>query len=135
MQIASLFVCLTAALGPAIAYAAENPMSGAEFDAYATGKTLTFSQGGQIYGAEQYLPGNRVLWAFKGDECREGRWYEDAGQICFVYEDDATPQCWTFWRDTGGLQARFEGDGPASELSEVAQSPDPLICAGPDVGV
>lgn len=115
--------------------AAENPMSAADFNAYATGKTLTYSQTGEIYGAEQYLPGQRVLWAFTNDECREGRWYEEAGQICFVYEHDATPQCWTFWKGETGLNARFEGDGPGSELSEVAQSPDPLQCAGPDVGV
>lgn len=125
----SLMLC------PSVLAAAENPMSAAEFDAYATGKTLTFSQSGQVYGAEQYLSGKRVLWAFTNDECREGRWYEDAGHICFVYEHDATPQCWTFWQGDNGLNARFEGDGPGSELSEVAQSPEPLLCAGPDVGV
>jgi len=125
----SLILC------PTVLAAAENPMSAAEFEAYATGKTLTYSQFGQVYGAEQYLPGQCVLWAFKDDECREGRWYEQAGQICFVYEHDATPQCWTFWQDEAGLNARFEGDGPSSQLSEVAQSTEPLLCAGPDVGV
>ena len=122
-------------LVPTVLIAAENPMSAAEFDAYATGKTLTFSQGGMVYGAEQYLPGRRVLWAFQGDECREGRWYEEAGLICFVYEHDPDPQCWTFWQGDNGLNARFAGDEPGSELSEVDQSPEPLLCAGPDVGV
>jgi hypothetical protein len=125
----SLILC------PTVLTAAETPMTAAEFEAYATGKTLTYSQFGQVYGAEQYLPGRRVLWAFTNDECREGLWYEEAGQICFVYEHDATPQCWTFWKDAGGLNARFEGDGPSSQLSEVAQSTEPLLCAGPDVGV
>ena len=125
----SLILC------PTILAAAENPMSAAEFEAYATGKTLTYSQFGQVYGAEQYLSDRRVLWAFKDDECREGRWYEEAGQICFVYEHDPTPQCWTFWKDEAGLNAQFEGDGPSSQLSEVAQSTEPLLCAGPDVGV
>ncbi len=120
---------------PSALAAAENPMSAAEFEAYSMGKTLTYSQFGQVYGAEQYLSDRRVLWAFKDDECREGQWYEDAGQICFIYEYDATPQCWTFWTDERGLRARFEGDGPTSELSEVAQSTEPLLCAGPDLGV
>jgi hypothetical protein len=116
-------------------HAAEVPLTAAEFGAYATGKTLTYSQGGSVYGAEQYLPGNRVLWAFKDDTCREGRWYEEAGQICFVYNYDPSPQCWTFWQGDNGLNARFAGDGPGTELSEVAMSPQPLQCAGPDVGV
>lgn len=120
---------------PCLSLAAETPMTGADFEAYATGKTLTFSQSGQVYGAEQYLPGRRVLWAFKGDECRKGRWYEEAGQICFVYEHDLTPQCWTFWRGDTGLRAQFTGGTPGPDLSEVAQSPEPLLCAGPDVGV
>ena len=111
------------------------PLSGAEFEAYTTGKTLTFSQRGEVYGAEQYLPGRKVRWAFKGDICRDGAWYEEAGSICFVYDYDPTPQCWSFWRQDGRLTGLFNGDGPGAELSEVAQSPDPLPCAGPDVGV
>ncbi|MFN4154668.1 MAG: hypothetical protein ACK4HF_08445 [Paracoccaceae bacterium] len=111
------------------------PMTGAEFEAYTNGKTLTFSQRGEVYGAEQYLPGRKVRWAFKGETCRDGHWYEQAGQICFAYTYDPTPQCWTFWRQEGRLTGLFVGDGSGSELSEVAQSPDPLACAGPDIGV
>jgi hypothetical protein len=116
-------------------HAAAEQMSAADFEAYATGKTLSYAVGGEIYGAEQYMPGRRVLWAFKGEECRAGLWYEEAGQICFVYEDEGVPQCWTFFRDDTGLRARFQNDPEGTELSEVAQTPNPLICAGPDVGV
>lgn len=131
----TLALCLT--LSPALLAAAEPPMAmtGAEFEAYTTGKTLTFSQHGEVYGAEQYLPGRNVRWAFKGDVCRNGSWYEQAGLICFVYDHDPGPQCWTFWRQDGRLTGLFIGDGSGSELSEVAQSPDPLACAGPDLGV
>jgi hypothetical protein len=114
---------------------AENPMTGAEFEAYATGKTLTYGLGGVVYGIEQYLPGRRVLWAFEGDICRDGYWYEQDQEICFVYEDDPTPQCWTFLQTDKGLRARFTGDPQGADLSEVGQSATPLICAGPDVGV
>jgi hypothetical protein len=114
---------------------ADTVMTADAFEAYATGKTLTYAYGDQVFGAEQYLPGRQVLWAFKGEECRKGRWYEDAGEICFVYEDDGAPQCWVFYQDASGLRALFTGDPEGSELSEVEQSPEPLICAGPDVGV
>lgn len=109
-------------------------MTGAEFEAYTTGKTLTFSSQGQLYGAEQYLPGRRVMWAFTEDICREGAWYEADGQICFVYDYDPTPQCWIFWKD-GKLNALFMGQDGGTRLTEVAQSPSPLPCAGPQVGV
>ncbi len=122
-------------LAAASAEAADAPMSAAEFDAYATGKTLTYALGGEVYGAEQYLPGRRVVWAFKGEECRNGVWYEEAGQICFVYEQDSTPQCWRFLNSPGGLRARFSGDPEGAELAAVQESQQPLICAGPDVGV
>lgn len=114
---------------------AETPMTAAEFETYATGKTLTYSVDGEVYGAEQYLPNRRVIWAFKGNVCADGVWYEEAGLICFAYENDPDPQCWNFYADTTGLRAEFSGDAAGSPLSEVDQSPLPLNCAGPDVGV
>ncbi|MFT4151935.1 MAG: hypothetical protein QM656_17165 [Paracoccaceae bacterium] len=105
-----------------------------EFDAYTRGKTLSYTWQGQEFGKEQYLPGHRVMWAFTGDECRHGEWYESAGNICFVYDDDPEPKCWTFQKGPTGLLAKFVGDPDGTELSEVAQSPTPLGCPGPDVG-
>lgn len=129
MRLALAFALLAA---PAFA---QDQLTAEEFEAYATGRTLTYALGGQVYGIEQYLPGRRVLWAFAGDECRRGTWYEQGEEICFVYEHDPTPQCWTFHRKDNGIAARFAGDAPGSELSEVAQTPEPLSCTGPDVGV
>jgi hypothetical protein len=117
------------------AMAGEGVMSAEEFDSYATGKTLTYSSAGQVYGAEQYLPGRRVRWAFKDDSCHEGRWYEDQGQICFVYDNEPVPQCWEFQQTEAGVTARFAGDEAGTELSELSSSTQPLACAGPDVGV
>lgn len=114
---------------------AETPMTAAEFEAYATGKTLTYSVDGQVYGAEQYLPGRHVVWAFKDDQCADGIWYEKAGLICFAYENGDVPQCWNFYLDTTGLRAEYVGDTAGAPLSEVDQSATPLSCAGPDVGV
>ena len=115
--------------------AAETSLTASAFESYATGKTLTYALDGAVYGAEQYLPGRKVIWAFKGDECHRGEWYEDAGQICFVYDHDPAPQCWSFTEGAAGLRARFAGDPEGAELALVEETPNPLICAGPDVGV
>lgn len=131
MRLTALLALLLLPL-PALA---ETPMTAAEFDAYVTGKTLTYSQFGTIFGIEEYLPGRKVRWAFTEDICQYGTWYEEAGNICFVYEYDPTPHCWRFWREGDGLKALSVNDAPGSELSEVAQTDQPLSCAGPDVGV
>jgi hypothetical protein len=110
------------------------PMTAEEFDAYSVGKTLTYAIDGTVYGIEQYLPDRRVVWAFTGDQCRHGLWYEEAGKICFVYEHDPDPQCWSFYATPEGLAAVYENDPSGSPLVEVDRSDQPLICPGPDVG-
>jgi hypothetical protein len=138
MRLSTLALCL-ALVTPALAHeatpVADAPMTGAEFEAYATGKTLSFAQDGVVWGAEQYLPGRRVIWAFTDDECQYGHWYEDQGNICFLYDNDLDPQCWRFFREAGGLRAIFMGADGGTSLSEVGQSSEPLNCPGPDVGV
>jgi hypothetical protein len=127
---ALLFVVLL----PGLALA-EDPMTIAEFEAYATGKVLTHSEpGADPYGAEEYLPDRRVRWAFASGDCLTGIYYEANGFICFDYEDDPVPKCWQYWKAPGGLTARFmdrPADAPRLTLHE-AQGP--LACEGPDVG-
>lgn len=111
-------------------------MSAAEFEAYVTGKTLTYFDSGTAYGIEEYLPNRRVRWAFVGDQCQEGTWYEAQGQICFLYEHNPSePQCWIFEDQGGRLSARFAGAEDGRVLYEAQASDDPLFCPGPDVGV
>lgn len=129
---------LVAALATAaLPTGAQTPMTGEEFDAYTVGRTLSYASAGQAYGIEQYLPGRRVRWAFIGDTCQEGTWYESGPMICFVYEynpDDH--QCWIFTRTPDGMTGVFQGpDGPGTELYEVQQSDQPLTCQNLDVGV
>ncbi|GHG90706.1 hypothetical protein [Pseudodonghicola xiamenensis] len=114
---------------------AQEGLSAEAFDAYTRGKTLFYGQGGQAYGVERYLEGRRVIWSFLDGECRHGRWYEEAGQICFVYEDHSDPQCWTFSQGATGLIARFESDPQATELYEAEDIGQEMICLGPKVGV
>ncbi len=127
-------VILTVANSAFAAPAGSDPLTGAEFEAYATGKTLTFAEDGQPYGAEEYLPGNRVRWAFDQDTCKEGIWYESGQNICFVYEDGSAPQCWQFFVESDKLKAVFQGES-GTELYEAWASDGPLSCMGPQVGV
>lgn len=118
------------------ATAGDAPLSAAEFEAYSTGKTLYYGSFGAPYGAEQYMPGRRVIWTFLDGQCQEGEWYEEAGQICFLYDTKpGLPQCWSFYLRDGGLAARFEGDEQIRPLIEVEQSDKPLDCPGPAIGV
>lgn len=121
-----------ALLAPA---AHSEPMSASEFDAYTKGKTLFYGREGRTYGAERYLDNRRVLWSFLDGQCKEGRWYEEAGEICFVYEDSSDPQCWSFEKGQNGLIAQFESNPGAVDLYEAQDSDDEMLCLGPNVGV
>jgi hypothetical protein len=118
--------------GPAMA---DLPLSAKEFEAYVTNKTITWDYGAGVRGVEQYLPGRQVRWAFQADDCMTGRWYEDGGNICFVYEDGGGPQCWRFERAGKGLRAQFVNVEGGTIITEIGSSPEPLACAGPEVGV
>lgn len=129
------FVALLFCSGFAGASLAAEPMDGAAFDAYTKGKTLFYGQGGQAYGAEIYLDNQRVKWSFLDGQCKEGFWYEEQDQICFVYEDNPVPQCWAFLNDGGKLIARFENVPGATELYEADDIGEEMVCLGPEVGV
>lgn len=127
---------LTALLLSALPGLADQPITAEEFDAYVTGKTLTYAQYGDVFGIEEYLPDRRVRWQFTEDTCQYGRWYpKEGGLICFAYEYDSEEHCWSFWRENGRLRALSVNDAPGAELTEVAQTDRGLACPGPDVGV
>lgn len=114
---------------------AETPLTADQFDAMTRGKTFYYAENGADYGGEEYLPDRRVRWSFLDGRCKDGSWYEEAGRICFVYEDSPEPQCWTFYDGPGGLIARFENNPDATLLYETRQSEKPMMCLGPEVGV
>ncbi len=109
-------------------------LSAQDFDAYVRGKTLTWSLGAQVWGVEEYLPRRQVQWANQPGTCQLGHWYEDKGQICFLYEGDAGAACWIFRRTAAGLTADFQGATGTLHLSETSQSDQGLPCPGPEVG-
>lgn len=130
-----LYSLIPALLLTAVSATAETPMSAEAFDAYTRGKTLFYGSGGAAYGVERYLDDRRVIWSFLDGDCKKGVWYEEAGQICFLYEDRLDPQCWTFSESPTGLIARFEDDPGATELYEAEDIGEEMLCYGPDVGV
>lgn len=135
MSMRLLIPCLLAAW-PALAEPpAGRPMSAEAFDAYTRGKTLFYGFDGTAYGVERYLDNRRVVWSFLDGDCKDGVWYEENGQICFLYEDRLDPQCWTFSEGPGGLIARFQNDPDTTELYEAEDIGEEMVCLGPDVGV
>lgn len=114
---------------------AETPLSAPEFDAATLGDTITYDYGGGVFGTEEYLPGRKVRWAFEGDLCIYGTWYQERDEICFIYEDDPTPACWLYFLEEGKIRGRFMGPGGGWEILESSRDGGPLPCAGPDVGV
>lgn len=120
---------------PAAALRADPAMTADQFDAYTRGKTFYFAENGRDYGGEEYLENHRVRWSFLDGHCKDGVWYEEAGQICFVYDDSPAPQCWSFFDGPDGLVARFENNPAATTLYETRQSDKPMMCLGPEVGV
>lgn len=130
-----VLILLMALSGPALSQSAQTALSADAFEAYTEGKTLYFGSGGTAYGVERYLKNRRVIWSFLDGKCQDGIWYEDGGQICFLYEDRTDPQCWTFYQGPGGLIARFENNPEATELYEAQDMDEEMLCYGPEVGV
>lgn len=120
---------------PPVPLTAAEPLNAEAFDRYTQGRTLFYGFDGAMYGVERYLPGRRVIWSFLDGDCQEGIWYEDAGQICFIYENRTDPQCWSFALSPQGLTARFENDPTATQLYEAEDIGEDMLCHGPDVGV
>ncbi len=112
-----------------LAALAEGPLDAASFDARTLGRTITYSQNGEVYGIEEYLPDRRVRWAFVGGECHEGTWFQDGEDICFFYEDGADLQCWQFSDTEAGLVARFRGNPDNEPLVSLAETRAPLACS------
>lgn len=115
---------------------AETPLSAEGFEAHVLGKTVTYSRLGSLFGIEEYLDNRQVRWSVAPNLCQYGTWYPQDDDICFVYEDDPIPHCWTFWLKDGALRAApADDDGSGFELVESDATTQGLACPGPDVGV
>lgn len=127
-QLALLLALFSAA--PAVA---ETAMTADEFEAFATGNTLTYQGPDGVFGTEEYLPGRKVRWSDGSPGCRSGLWYPKDGNICFYYRGTAEPACWTLLR-TGGKVTADIADEPGDRLYEVMISKEALPCNGLQAG-
>ena len=123
---------------PAMA-AAETPLSGAEFQAHIGQNTFSYLYSNSVRGTADYGPDRTLLWAFQGDECIRGQWYEAGSEICFAFADGTLSACWHFYVENDrlrGVATRLGSGDPADlQIAEVSHTDQPLTCAGPDVGV
>ncbi|OYW60703.1 MAG: hypothetical protein B7Z10_00155 [Rhodobacterales bacterium 32-66-7] len=127
---------LACVLGLAAApLAAETPIGAERFDALTEGRSMTWSEFGQVYGVEQYLPGRRVRWTLLGDTCVEGVWYAEGTAICFAYEDRPDPICWEMTETATGLNAALVSTVGDSAFVVIEDATEPMACFGPEVGV
>jgi hypothetical protein len=102
---------------------------GAEaFDDHVTGRTITFrTDTNPSYGIEAYLQDRRVMWSAFDGTCMYGIWYEEDGDICFLYDDDPEPKCWAISLEEGGIRATFTNVPFGVTIFET-DADDPLIC-------
>ena len=103
----------------------------AGFEAYVSGKTLTFTlPDGTVFGSESYAPDRSVLWSTTPGTCQPGRWFPSGDLICFTYQTDPEPRCWTVTRTDRGLRAESTG---GTVLFEAEEASRPLTCPGPEL--
>jgi len=121
----NVLICLLLA-SPA---SAQETMNAEAFDAYVTGRTITFrTANNPSYGVERYLPGRRVIWSAFDGTCQYGVWFESKGDICFRYDGDPENKCWTIYDAPAGLRGVFTTRPDTTVIYEVADREDPLIC-------
>lgn len=108
---------------------AQDRMDAAAFDAHVTGRTITYrTELSPVFGIERYLPGRRVMWSSEEGICAYGVWFESKGNICFRYDHDPEPKCWSVFAESGGMRAVYATRPPFSVIHEMPDRDDPLIC-------
>ena len=125
-RLASLLLILSATTA-----AAQMALTAEEFEDRVTGRTLDFGYDGQTpYGLERYMANRKVLWSWGDGTCQAGRWYEEEGNICFVYDHEPRPQCWRYFDVDGGIMAIFMNEGAAggTVVYEMAETDREMIC-------
>lgn len=109
LAVLALLLLPSAALAQSDPSPADSPLSIEAFERFVEGRTMdTFDQTGR-YGVETFLPGRRAIWR-DAERCLEGTWRPQGDQICFDYQDESLPYCWTYHDRGGWLMAWLDGD-------------------------
>ncbi|SFR36013.1 hypothetical protein SAMN04488005_0909 [Yoonia tamlensis] len=120
-----ILLCLMVFASPALA---QEPMNATQFETYVEGRTITFLYPGGSTGTESYLTNRRVMWSSQEGICLYGVWYASKGDICFRYDHDPIPKCWRVYLEPDGMRSIFTNNPPYTEIYEMRDRTDPLIC-------
>ena len=116
------------ALLAAPALADDPPMPADDFEAFVQGRTFdTYDQSG-LYGVETFLPGRRAIWR-DAEECKEGIWRQAGPLICFDYQGDPEPHCWTYHSRGDYLMGWLDGDRTNAPIM-LYPAEDVVTCEG-----
>ena len=115
--------------------ATAQPLTPEDFEAWATGRTLDYATGGQVWGSESYHPGRRVTDADTGGARPPRHWFPPGGAGRFVYAKRPGEHCWRYWRDGAEVLASPLAADPTEPPQTVTPAASPLACPGPDLGV
>jgi len=128
------YLTLIALIAAAPALAQSN-LTGSEFEALSTGKTLYFSKNGKAYGAEHFFKGRISKWQYSDGQCENGEWFTQNDMICFNYENGLETLCWDFFKSDKGYAAHAEG-APLDEVLELEFiDQNPLLCSSDGLAV
>jgi hypothetical protein len=114
---------------PPAAAAGDPPLSAEAFERIVEGRTFdTHEWSSGLYGVETFLPGRRAIWR-DAEECKEGIWRAEGPLICFDYEGDPEPHCWTYHDRGGWLMGWYLGDRSFDPIM-LYPSEDFVTCEG-----
>jgi hypothetical protein len=114
---------------------AGDPLPPGEFERFSKGQTLYFEWNGEAYGAEQFFENRRSIWQFTDGTCDYGQWFVRNGAICFSYDRDPAPVCWSFEKEGSRFVARLRDTELPLDLEMAKRDQKPLDCPAPDLGV
>ena len=107
---------------------ADPPLSAEAFEALVEGRTMDTHDLSGRYGVETFLPGRRAIWR-DATACLEGTWRPQGDLICFDYEGEPEPYCWTYHDRGGWLEAWLDGDRTNAPIM-LYPSTDIVTCDG-----
>ncbi|MDU8926038.1 hypothetical protein RXV86_01435 [Alisedimentitalea sp. MJ-SS2] len=119
----------------------QEAMTGESFDNRTKGKVTVFERfDGLRMGLEEYHDDRTVRIRVEGESCREGRWFEAEGQICYTYDGWAERggiqfHCWFISDGPGGMIARPVGEWNPQMYYRITITNAPLKCLAPNLGV
>ena len=94
------------------------------------------TDGVTVFGHEQFLAGDRVIWQFPDGTCLSGRWQEVSGAVCCDDVGVPSRSCLRYRVKNGGLVGhqwdidRAIGEWPQPSVRLRAANPVALVCGG-----